>query len=248
MERRRIVRGVKWLVVVTACFWMTLAPVSDRPASAGVAGFVPLTPLNGDSLTQAPHFSWSPGDYNLFLFYSVFDYAGFGYVPIAFWMVETGFQMPQTWWDAVEIESPCAWVVIGVNTTTLSYEVSSVSEFTKAKVPVLVSPEDGAEDLDNSCLPVDGEQTDSIEWDFEWEVCPGATKYNIRCKNLNAQNPVLDVEVDTNSYHHTNSGIIPEENRRFWGWKVRAADEQGVWGPWSEEWFFSVEPLGTDCP
>ena len=247
MLRRRMAGILKWLIVVTACFWVTMAPVSDSPASAGISGFVPFSPPDGAVLTEAPEFAWTPGNYNLFLFFSVFHYQGFGEVPFAFWIGATGFQMPEAWWDVVETDVTCRWVVIGLNTTSLDWEVSSLSEFTKKKVPILIFPEDGAVDQDNACI-IDNEQIDFIEWDFDWEPCPGATKYNIVCKKQSAQNPIFDTEVVPDFYHHTNSGIIPEQNRHGWGWKVRAADAQGVWGPWSEEWFFSVEPPQTDCP
>ena len=58
---------------------------------------------------------------------------------------------------------------------------------------------------------------------------------------------VLDVDDLTESSHHAEIiGYIIDANRLGWSWKVRAMAND-VWGPWSEERSFSVEPLNTSC-
>lgn len=108
-------------------------------------------------------------------------------------------------------------------------------------IPDLITPTDNAI-LDNGCF----DQSDLITWYFDWADCIGASKYNLYVKNVNAPNPVLDVETSYSEYLHSAISYIIEGNFYDWKWKVRSFKD-GNWGEWSEERTFSVEPLNTDC-
>lgn len=108
----------------------------------------------------------------------------------------------------------------------------------------LQSPKAGAL-LDNG--RTDGE--DSIEWDFDWSDCRGATQYHLYVIGPGAKNPVIDVDTGaTSAYHTVGLGEYIVNNNRFgWTWKVRAC-VNGQWGEWSEVWVFDVEPVDADPP
>ncbi len=108
--------------------------------------------------------------------------------------------------------------------------------------PILITPSDGAE-LDNGC----SHGSDLVTWQFDWQDCEGATRYQLYVKGAAATYPVIDIDDIINSeYTNSSYGYILDRNRFDWIWKVRAMVD-GVWGPWSEEWTFDVELLDTDC-
>ena len=91
-----------------------------------------LSPANGSGILSAPSFSWSSGGFDAFLFISVFYYdLGYwsGYYPVKFWLLDPGFAMPSTWWDKIGQDTPCYWAVLGVNTSTLEWEVAGPWSF-----------------------------------------------------------------------------------------------------------------------
>jgi hypothetical protein len=107
--------------------------------------------------------------------------------------------------------------------------------------PTLSSPQNSAV-LDNNC----DDRSDSIEWDFDWSDVAEATKYQIYVIGPNTTIPIIDTEVTSSLYSFTDSGLIPDANRLNYMWRVRAGNADG-WSEWSEERYFDVEPLNTDC-
>jgi len=103
--------------------------------TTGVEAQVTLTsPSNGANLSSEPTFSWSGGSYDVYLLISVFYYdLGYwsDYYAVKFWLANTGFAMPSAWWDKVGEDTPCYWAVLGYNTATHQWAVSSVFYFTK---------------------------------------------------------------------------------------------------------------------
>jgi hypothetical protein len=128
-------------------------------------------------------------------------------------------------------------------TSAVLVAVAAVGTTSAAQVPVpqLISPEEGAI-LDNGRR--DG--SDPILWDFDWSDCQGTTAYHLYVIGANASIPVIDDPALTeSSFHFTSQGYIADINRFDWRWKVRAQVD-GVWGDWSPERTFDVEPVDTD--
>ena len=109
-------------------------------------------------------------------------------------------------------------------------------------IPELLLPEEAAI-LDNGCK----DMSDPIEWEFNWSACPGAQSYNLFVKGANATIPAIDNPTPNTSYRDESTGYIADQNRVEWRWKVRAM-QNDVWGEWTPESTFDVEPLDTDCP
>ena len=123
-----------------------------------------------------------------------------------------------------------------------SRQSDQVCVITSLCIPVLVSPDRGAI-LDNGCL----NRSDSIIWDFDWSDCPGATQYHLYVIGSNARLPIIDnSNMVSSSYSYICIGCyIIDVNRLGWHWKVRAM-VNGVWGSWSSEQTFDIEPLDLD--
>jgi uncharacterized delta-60 repeat protein len=120
---------------------------------------------------------------------------------------------------------------------------STLAALTVVVPPTLVSPADGAV-LDNG--RTDG--TGAIIWDFKWQAVPSAGQYELYVKNLNAVNPVIDATVASTNYHSLSLGsYIASAFYSNWTWKVRA-NVGGVWGDYSTQRLFSVEPVDSDLP
>ena len=115
------------LVIVSVC--------SAGALTASAADFALLAPPNGSEASSAPTFSWEAGDYDLFLFYSVFNYS-FGYHVIPLWWLDEPLPMPEPWWDILTDNVPHLWLVIAVNSSTLATEVSEAWHFIKDPGPV----------------------------------------------------------------------------------------------------------------
>jgi uncharacterized protein (TIGR02145 family) len=105
--------------------------------------------------------------------------------------------------------------------------------------PDLNSPAEGAM-LDNGCF----DQTDEINWHFDWSSCPNATQYSLYVKGEKALNPVIDVITAETEYESSGIGYIMDSYYLNWSWKVMAY-VNGEWGEWSEERGFVVEPVPT---
>jgi len=116
--------------------------------STGLANAqVTLTsPANGANLSSEPTFAWAGGNYDVYLFITVFYYdLGYwsDYYPVKFWLADTGFAMPSAWWEKVGEDTPCYWAVLGYNTVTHQWAVSSVFSFTKGDAGLSYLPDTG---------------------------------------------------------------------------------------------------------
>ena len=109
-------------------------------------------------------------------------------------------------------------------------------------IPTLVFPSEGAE-LENGC----DDKSVEKRWVFDWDDCPGAEAYHLYVIGPHALYPLIDEYlINTSNYTFKSYGYIIPRNSYGWKWKVRAMIE-GIWGSWSEERFFNVEPLNTHC-
>lgn len=129
--------------------------------------------------------------------------------------------------------------------TSPSYDLPNVQ---LDEAPQLISPENGAL-LDNGRT----DRLDRIIWDFDWSDVKNATLYHLYVIHQGSQYPVINCLISESSYHHESvSSYIINENRFDWRWKVRGCrvdnNESYVYGPWSEERTFDVEPVNTDPP
>ena len=108
-------------------------------------------------------------------------------------------------------------------------------------IPKLVSPSRGAL-LDNGRT----DRKDAIVWAFDWTECPGATAYSLIVYLPRATFPVVNTATTQSSFESVRCGsFIAPVNAS--GWRVRLrAFVDGVWGPWSPEYNFDVEPPNTD--
>jgi len=107
-------------------------------------------------------------------------------------------------------------------------------------VPALISPAAGAI-MDNG--RPDG--LERLEWKFEWGECPEATRYNLYVTGGGLPFPMIDSTTTTPLYRLSIPGYLAETQLTGWTWRVRA-EEDGVWGEWSEERPFTVEPPSSD--
>ncbi len=91
-----------------------------------------LSPADDAELSSAPTFSWSPGNYNYFLFYSLFTHTGSGSLPINFWLTDSSFAMPGSWWSMLAdgAQSTHVWAVVGLEVPGMNFEVAGPRSFT----------------------------------------------------------------------------------------------------------------------
>ncbi|MBT3958556.1 MAG: hypothetical protein HN645_01025 [Gemmatimonadales bacterium] len=108
--------------------------------------------------------------------------------------------------------------------------------------PTLLSPTSG-QVVDNGCVG----WTDPKVWYFDWTDVAGSTTYQLYVIGPGATNPVINDSATDSEYQLSGTGYVIDSNRQGWRWRVRGYT-RGVWGDWSEERLFDVEPLGTDCP
>lgn len=90
---------------------------------------------------------------------------------------------------------------------------------------------------------------EGVVWDFDWSDCVRASEYHLFVTGADAPLPVEDRSgIVQSSFRHLGcGGYILDEHRLNWRWRVRAKTE-GVWGDWSGERTFGVEPVNTDPP
>jgi hypothetical protein len=99
--------------------------------------------------------------------------------------------------------------------------------------PALIAPANGAI-LD---------QPSAGTWIFEWRPVPGAQKYQITILGASAAVPLVNTETSSSKLLlPPRQGYIVEPNLRGWTWRVRAQDDKGRWGSWSEARQFDVVP------
>jgi len=115
--------------------------------TTGVDAQVTLTsPSNGANLSSEPTFAWTGGDYDVYLFITVFYYdLGYwsGYYRVLFPTAEASVPMPSAWWDKIAEDTACYWAVLGYNTVTHQWAVSSVFSFTKGDASLSYLPDTG---------------------------------------------------------------------------------------------------------
>jgi hypothetical protein len=116
--------------LATANVWHNTVSVLLN-TSIDQSNFALFAPENGLQLTTPPTFEWSPGIYDVFLFYSVFPYLGYGYYPVHFWLLDISLPMPSTWWNAIDPGVPCYWAVLGIDTVSKQRKVAGPWTFTK---------------------------------------------------------------------------------------------------------------------
>ncbi len=108
-------------------------------------------------------------------------------------------------------------------------------------VPAPLAPANGGT-MDNGCT----NHSDRMTWEFTWSACPASQDYGIYVIGSNATVPAIDDHTASTSYLRESTGYVANQNRSLWRWKVRAM-QNGVWGDWSPESLFKVEPVDTDC-
>jgi len=116
--------------------------------STGLANAqVTLTsPSDGANLSSEPTFAWTGGDYDVYLFITIFYYdLGYwsGYYRVLFPTAGDSVPMPSAWWEKVGEDTPCYWAVLGYNTATHQWAVSSVFSFTKGDARLSYLPDTG---------------------------------------------------------------------------------------------------------
>jgi hypothetical protein len=110
-------------------------------------------------------------------------------------------------------------------------------------IPALIAPTEG-EVLDNGC----SDFSDMITWHFDWSDCVGAENYHLHVIGSTAIIPAINAPALTSSEltSETPGSYIADVHRFGWKWRVRAK-VNGIWGNWTPERTFDVEPLDTDC-
>lgn len=108
-------------------------------------------------------------------------------------------------------------------------------------IPQLLSPAPGTL-MDNGRT----DHRDTIEWDFDWTDCPGATEYSIIVFGPLAKVAAIHESVPHSSFRHRScASYIASPNLFNWRLWLRAKVD-GVWGPWSSERNFDVERPDSD--
>lgn len=98
--------------------------------------------------------------------------------------------------------------------------------------------------MDNGCV----RERNTLRWRFLWSNIANTSRYHLMVSKQGAETPFIDRnDITTNLFCYIKNGYYIAENQRFgWRWKVRA-QVNGIWGEWSLERTFVVEPLDTDC-
>ena len=119
---------------------------------------------------------------------------------------------------------------------------AAVDDVLQVCVLRLLAPEEGAI-LDNGCT----NRENGILWEFDWSDCADAEAYHFFVQQRNAEEAFVDRRnVTDSSFSVLENGIVFEEARFGWFWRVRAR-VNGVWSGWSPERVFDVEPVDADC-
>ncbi len=119
-----------WVLAIVFMFVCCFLP------QEGNAEISLLSPENESVHSTPPTFSWTPGQYNMHIFISVFSYdlPGFsGYQLVKFFNIGSSFPLPAAWWNAIEAGKPCIWAVYELNDQ--GGVISDVYWFMKAAQP-----------------------------------------------------------------------------------------------------------------
>lgn len=137
-----------------------------------------------------------------------------------------------------------------------NFEVEAGVNFTASVIdcrgtkPYITIPEENAI-MDNGCIG--SNNSDMLDWYFEWNEVAGATQYQLFVTIPGAPHPAINRTTTNTHYTHLrNTSFIGNAVRGNWEASVRALVD-GVWTPWyggqgDEPLKFSVEPVNTDCP
>lgn len=80
-------------------------------------------------------------------------------------------------------------------------------------------------------------------WNFEWRPASEAQKYQITILGAGAAIPLVNTETSSPKLLlPPRQGYIVGPHLRRWTWRVRAQDDKGRWGNWSEARQFDVAP------
>lgn len=87
---------------------------------------------------------------------------------------------------------------------------------------------------------------------FDWADVAGAVSYDIFATDVDARIPIVNTTVTGSQYTHTAcNSFVADGNLEGWIWRVRARDNAGNVGAWSEDRPFSFAPCrladGTAC-
>jgi hypothetical protein len=97
--------------------------------------------------------------------------------------------------------------------------------------------------MDNGCV----NRSNGTLWEFDWEDCTGAESYDFYVQRRGQPEPLIDeVDLTSSAFTALENRVVPEGSRLGWFWKVRAK-VNGVYGDWTPETNFDVEPANTDC-
>ena len=118
---------VKRQLVVLACILFLFPAIAHSQYDL-------VSPPDGADISSPPTFEWTEGDYDYFVFYAIFNYTGYGYIssPIG-WYPIVSLPVTQGWWDAISVDVPNYWFVLGLNTTTYAWEFTGYRAFTKVE-------------------------------------------------------------------------------------------------------------------
>ena len=106
--------------ILQVCIVVVLVHLIGGTAAAQ---FELALPLNGAAASSRVTLECSPGENDFFAFYSIFPYEGLGYYPVTLpWSPMPSLTLPRDWWDAIAMDLPCYWGVIGFDAETESLE------------------------------------------------------------------------------------------------------------------------------
>lgn len=129
----------------------------------------------------------------------------------------------------------------GSNSTTQPITVKTVPVPPPSQTPSPLSP------IANQQLPNGCEVTPHpFTWNFGWNGCPGATEYNIVIGHPNISIYKDVIVSNTTSYSFQPSQPFSSAYNENWYWRVRAKTN-GVWGKFSTNATFKVEPINSAC-
>ncbi|MCB0670244.1 MAG: hypothetical protein KDC80_30665 [Saprospiraceae bacterium] len=112
----------------------------------------------------------------------------------------------------------------------------------KNSVPELITPGEG-EVLDNGCI----NESDGINWSFDWDDCSKARYYRIYVIQQNEADPIIDLETQNSAYTFgCDTCFIEDIGTNKWYWFVLAVTPDGE-TEWSITRTFSLEPVNHDC-
>jgi hypothetical protein len=87
---------------------------------------------------------------------------------------------------------------------------------------------------------------DNTIWHFEWSDCENRDRYHLYVRHPASGLVIVDKDNIRQSLHHSvYYGVIPEDQRSGWQWRVRAM-MKGVWSEWSSWQPFDVEKANLD--